>query len=225
MLNLLSLPSNLNESKETLRVFIEKVRPHFFFVESPQGKKLLDQVEFRGEIHFHNEHTKPEELQEHLEPLLKHDAALMSDGGMPSLSDPGFELVKLCHEHEIPVQVHGVHSPILHALLYSGANANQFMHHGYFPHVKKQPLAPILHPKTAKTHVLIETPYRMAKSFEHLWSHVSKKRKFWLSVILNVGTEEFQAFTGDQRAWKKHLEPARAALKSKPLGVFVLEWL
>lgn len=52
-------------------------------------------------LHAHNEHEKSQQLIEQF--LAGKSAALISDAGTPLISDPGYVLVKLAREHDIPV--------------------------------------------------------------------------------------------------------------------------
>lgn len=63
--------------------------------------------------------------------------ALVSDAGMPGISDPGEALAKLCIDAGIPVVALPGANAALTALVASGLPAKQFAFHGFLPRVKK----------------------------------------------------------------------------------------
>ena len=74
--------------------------------------------------HQHNEARRTEELVERLE--AGETVALISDAGMPGLSDPGSRLIKKCIERELPFTVIPGPSAILTALVGSGISMELF---------------------------------------------------------------------------------------------------
>ncbi|MGN0920078.1 MAG: 16S rRNA (cytidine(1402)-2'-O)-methyltransferase [Alphaproteobacteria bacterium] len=81
--------------------------------------------------HDFNEEKATQNLIQKLEKGL--DIALVSDAGMPLISDPGFRLVKACHEHHIPVtSIPGANAPLT-ALQLSGLPTDSFYFGGFLP--------------------------------------------------------------------------------------------
>jgi 16S rRNA (cytidine1402-2'-O)-methyltransferase len=81
--------------------------------------------------HEHNEFTRAPELIIELEQGAK--AALVSDAGMPVISDPGHRLVNLCVRHHIPVVPVPGPSALVAALAASGLPTEQFLFMGFLP--------------------------------------------------------------------------------------------
>ena len=118
------------------------------------------------EFHELNEHTTPEEV----EALMKlfddgRAAVLITEAGLPAVSDPGAQLVRLCHRHGVEVVPMSGPSSLMLALMASGLNGQSFAFLGYLPaktEERRQALRSIeKHSSTARqTKIFIETPYR-----------------------------------------------------------------
>ena len=118
------------------------------------------------EFHELNEHTTPEEV----EALMKlfedgRDVGLITEAGLPAVADPGAQLVRLCHRHDVEVVPMSGPSSLMLALMASGLNGQSFAFLGYLPaktEERRQALRSIeKHSSTARqTKIFIETPYR-----------------------------------------------------------------
>src|SRR5580692_11069555 len=97
-------------------------------------QKLLSHYEIRRPLisyHEHNELTRAPELLISLEQGAK--IALVSDAGMPLVSDPGYRLVTLCLRHQVPVVPVPGPSALLAALSASGLPNEEFLFVGFLP--------------------------------------------------------------------------------------------
>jgi 16S rRNA (cytidine1402-2'-O)-methyltransferase len=147
-----SLNHFIAESEKSLRAFIKKLTP---------GKSQSDL-----KIGILNEHTQQKEYAELIKPLLEgNDIGLISDAGMPCIADPGYQVVRLCHQKNIRVVPLSGPSSILLLLVSSGFNGQQFTFHGYLPYEKPERIKKIKQLEkearnTGYTQLFIETPYR-----------------------------------------------------------------
>lgn len=97
-------------------------------------QKLLTHYEIHKPLvsyHEHNEMTRAPELIVALEQGAK--IALVSDAGMPLISDPGYRLVALCLRHRIPVVPIPGPSALLASLAASGLPNEEFLFAGFLP--------------------------------------------------------------------------------------------
>jgi 16S rRNA (cytidine1402-2'-O)-methyltransferase len=91
------------------------------------------------------------------------DVALVTDAGMPSISDPGFRLVRACADEGIEIRVVPGPSAVTAALVVSGLPVDRFVFEGFLPRragERRARLRALAHdPRTA---VLFESPLRLA---------------------------------------------------------------
>jgi 16S rRNA (cytidine1402-2'-O)-methyltransferase len=118
-------------------------------------------------FHEQNEEKRTPELLA----LLKEgkNVALVSDAGTPGISDPGFVLVRACHENEIPVYAVPGSSAVLAALVTSGLPTNRFLFEGFLPKKpgkRRKRLAQLR--ELNATLIFFESPYRLVKFLEEL---------------------------------------------------------
>lgn len=96
-------------------------------------QKLLNHFEIKTKqisFHEHNATTRTPELIQKLK--MGQTIAQVSDAGMPSISDPGQDLVQQCLTHQIPVVSLPGANAGLTSLIASGLPAQPFMFYGFF---------------------------------------------------------------------------------------------
>jgi 16S rRNA (cytidine1402-2'-O)-methyltransferase len=116
-------------------------------------------------FHEHNEARRTSELIEKMRNGEK--VALLTDAGMPSISDPGYRIVRACIENDIRVEVIPGPSAVLTALVGSGLPTDRFYFGGFVP-VKSGQRERELVAALARefTSVYFESPYRIVRSLE-----------------------------------------------------------
>ena len=116
--------------------------------------------------HDFNETKKTEGL---LEKLSGGDVALVSDAGTPSISDPGYRVVRACRERGIPVVALPGPSAAVTALSASGLPSDEFMFVGFLPSAKGarvKKLESLMN--VSSTLVFYEAPHRIEETIEDM---------------------------------------------------------
>lgn len=126
-------------------------------------KKLLNHFEISTSLlsyHEHNKESRAEQLLTHIQG--GESIAIVSDAGMPAISDPGYELVEAAIERDQPVVVLPGANAALCALVGSGLPAKEFYFYGFLPRKKKDKAAALNQLKDAPATLLFyESPYRI----------------------------------------------------------------
>ena len=113
--------------------------------------------------HEHNEATRTPEVVERLEH--GENVALITDAGMPGLSDPGLRLIRECIRRELPFTIIPGSSSILTALLASGFSTEKFSFRGFLPAKSGQRERELrVAAERDETAIFFESPYRLIKT-------------------------------------------------------------
>src|SRR5713226_4129972 len=133
-----------------------------------QTQKLLNHYGISSRTvryHEHNELTRAPELVLDLEGGAR--VALVTDAGMPGISDPGFRLISLAIRHHIPVVPIPGASAFLAALVASGLPTDSFRFSGFFPPKSGQRRQMLEGVKASpRTQVFYEAPHRVKEAVE-----------------------------------------------------------
>ncbi|MBN1320050.1 MAG: 16S rRNA (cytidine(1402)-2'-O)-methyltransferase [Thermoleophilia bacterium] len=119
-----------------------------------------------GELISFHEHNEEQRIQRLL-PLLRQgkDVAVVSDAGMPGLSDPGFSLVRACIAEDLPVTVLPGPSAVSTALVLSGFPVDRFAFVGFLARSRAKLLEQLTRfESTGATLVAFESPRRTRAS-------------------------------------------------------------
>lgn len=146
--------------------------------------------------HEYNEIRKGRELIGKLK--AGQDVALVSESGMPAISDPGFRLVRSCLEENIPVEVLPGPSAALTALVASGLATDRFVFEGFLSRKKgkRDKMLTLLADET-RTIVLYESPHRIEQTLESI-NAVMGERRMVLARELTKKFEEFRRGTAGE---------------------------
>ena len=140
--------------------------------------------------HEHNELTRSAELIMHLEQ--GQSIALVTDAGMPGVSDPGFRLAALAIRHKIPVVPIPGASAFLSALVASGLPTDSFVFHGFLPvklGQRRKALEAVA--QSVRTQIFYEAPHRLLGTLEDIVEVLGAQRHVVVAREVTKIYEEF----------------------------------
>ena len=138
--------------------------------------------------HIHNEHQTVEHVANRIE--RGENIALVSDAGTPSVSDPGFLLVRECIRRNIPVECLPGPSAFLVGLINSGLPTDRFVFEGFLPQKKGRMTRIEQLREEHRTMIFYESPHRLLKALEQFISVFGEDRKASVSRELTKMFEE-----------------------------------
>jgi len=140
--------------------------------------------------HEHNEMTKAAELVVDLEGGAK--IALVTDAGMPGISDPGFRLITLAIRHHVPVIPIPGASAFLAALVASGLPTDSFRFSGFLPAKRGERRTLLESVRTSpRTQVFYEAPHRVLETLEDIIEVLGPDRHVVIAREVTKLHEEF----------------------------------
>lgn len=176
---------------------------------------LLNHLGISARVVSYHEHNKEEAGPKLIEELQSgRTVAQVSDAGMPVISDPGAELVRLALEADIPIVPLPGPNAALTALIASGLDARQFVFIGFLPKItakRKKLLAGIRH--APFTLIFYEAPHRIKETLDILIKYLGNRR----AVTARELTKKFETFE------RGSLENLRAGMdQDAPRGEYVI---
>ncbi|MEY2572942.1 MAG: rRNA (cytidine1402-2-O)-methyltransferase [Verrucomicrobiota bacterium] len=174
---------------------------------------LLRHFEIRKPLvsyHEHNEAMRSQELAERL--AAGENVALITDAGMPGLSDPGARLIKRCIEQNLAFTVLPGASSILTALVGSGFSLEKFCFRGFLPVKSGQRERELRAAAESKeTSVFFESPYRIAKTLAAC-AELMPERQLCVARELTKKFEDFRRGTGAELLAHYEARPAKGEI-------------
>jgi 16S rRNA (cytidine1402-2'-O)-methyltransferase len=155
--------------------------------------KLLQHFEIKTPQVSYHEHNRTSRIPELLEHLTNDKAiALVSDAGMPGISDPGYELVKACIEAGIAVVPIPGASAAITALSAAGLPTDRFVFEGFLPAKTQQRREHLESLQTeSRTLIFYESPHRLRDTLQDLAEVLGSDRQIVLGRELTKLYEEF----------------------------------
>lgn len=143
-------------------------------------------------FHQHNEHKKLDYLSSLL--MSGSDVALISDAGMPGISDPGFLAVREAHQQGFKVVVIPGPDAATTAIVGSGLPCDRYVFEGFLPHKKgRQKLLKQL-AEEERTLILYESPHRLIKLLKELNTYFGEDR---LAAVCRELSKTFEEYVRD----------------------------
>ena len=155
-------------------------------------RKLLSHYDIHTPLtsyHQHNERSKGEDLVVRMREGLK--VALVSDAGMPGISDPGYEIVVLAGAQGLPIIPIPGATASLSALAVSGLPTDRFVFEGFLPRKSKAKNEILAQLQTeTRTIIFYEAPHRLVATLQELLQALGD-RKIVLAREITKKHEEF----------------------------------
>jgi 16S rRNA (cytidine1402-2'-O)-methyltransferase len=175
-------------------------------------RRLLTAYDIKTPMTSYYEHNKLTKLDYILDQLKVADIALVSEAGMPGISDPGYELIATASRQDIPVvQIPGA-SAITTALAVSGLPTDRFTFVGFLPPkaaARRKELEAITN--EPGTIIVLEAPHRLLASLDDILRTMGDRR---IAVCREMTKLHEEIFRGTISEAIKHF--------SNPRGEFTL---
>lgn len=140
--------------------------------------KLLNHFDIKKHLVSYHEHSVKQVSEEIVERMISGETcAVVSDAGMPCISDPGEDLVKRCIENNIPVEVVPGPTAMASAVAISGISPSRFSFEGFLSVTKKQRYAH-LEEVSKDTHTLIfyEAPHKLTATLSDMLEYFGDRK-------------------------------------------------
>lgn len=153
---------------------------------------LLRHFEIQKPLTSYHEHNEQSKSQYLIEKLLEGETiALVSDAGMPGISDPGEILIKRCIEENIAVEVLPGATAGIMALVASGLDTRQFAFEGFLSREKKKRKERLERIKNEdRTLVLYEAPHRIKDTLKDMIDILGNRK----AVVARELTKKYEEF-------------------------------
>ena len=138
--------------------------------------------------HKFNEHQSVDSIAKRI--LSGENVALISDAGTPSISDPGYLIVKTCIDNGIDVECLPGATALIPALAVSGFSSDRFCFEGFLPQKKgkNKKIQSLIDEE--RTMIFYESPFRLLKTLELFAEYFGKERRVSVSREISKLHEE-----------------------------------
>ena len=161
--------------------------------------KILNNYNIKKKLITINEHNERRKTENIIEILKKGSKlSLVSDGGLPTISDPGYYLIKRCREENIEVSPIPGANAGLSALMVSGFATDQFLFYGFLSKKKlkrKKEIQKLLDKKI--TIIIYESPYRIIGTLKDI-IEIDSERKIMVAKEITKKFEKFFFGRGEE---------------------------
>lgn len=177
--------------------------------------KLLNYFDIKAPLvsyHEHNARTAGDGICDRI--AAGENAAIVTDAGMPCISDPGEDLVKLCAKRGIEVNVVPGPSAAVSALAVSGLDTSRFAFEGFLSVTKKQRFAHLAAVKSCtSTMIFYEAPHKLIYTLKDMLEYFGDRRISLCRELTKLHEEIFRTTLS---------QAVEFYTANKPRGEFVL---
>jgi 16S rRNA (cytidine1402-2'-O)-methyltransferase len=163
-------------------------------------RRLLNAYNIETPLTSYHEHSKRAKLDYLLGHLEKEDLALVSEAGMPGLSDPGYDLIVTAIDRGISVVPVPGPSAVITALVISGLPTDQFVYVGFLPRRKGQRQRLLSSVSNEpRTIVAFEAPHRLREALTDIEEILGDRRVSVCRELTKVHEEVFRGRVSEAR--------------------------
>jgi 16S rRNA (cytidine1402-2'-O)-methyltransferase len=169
-------------------------------------KRLLTTYDIKTPMTSYHEHNKQAKLGYILNVLKEGDVALVSEAGMPGMSDPGYELIVEANQQGITVIPIPGPSAVITALVVSGLPTDRFLYLGFLPrksNARRRLLESVVN--EYGTLVVLESPHRLLATLNDLQTVLSDRQIAVCRELTKIHEEVFRGTIS--QAIKRFTEP------------------
>lgn len=154
--------------------------------------RLLNHFEIKKKMISYHEHNKMQVGSQIVNMILDgQNVAIVTDAGMPCISDPGEDLVKLCIENSIKIEALPGPSAVVTALAASGLSTRRFLFEGFLDKKKKDRRERLEELKSVReTIIFYESPHRLLETLKE-FVNAFGNRKIVLAREITKKFEEY----------------------------------
>ncbi len=155
-------------------------------------EKLLNHFKIDNRLTSYHEHNEKEKSLKLIKEIKDgYDIALVSDAGMPAISDPGLLLVKRAIEENIEIIPVPGPTALVSALVVSGIKTDKFTFYGFVPrkkNIREEFIEDIK--KDEKTSIFYESPYRIKDIYKELAEIIPDRKSALVREITKIHEEK-----------------------------------
>jgi len=180
-----------------------------------QTVKLLNYYNIKTPLTSYHEHNKSVKGPKIVRELIEgKNVAVVSDAGMPGISDPGEDLIKLCYEEDISVTVVPGPTAGVSAVVLSGIGSRSYCFEGFLPSGKKQRKDVLERlSKETRTIVLYEAPHHLKNTLSELYAVLGNRD---IAIVKELTKKHESVNRGTFESIIKYFE------ENEPKGEFVI---
>lgn len=156
--------------------------------------KLLNYFDIKASLISYHEHNAKSAGDVVVHRILSgENGAIVTDAGMPCISDPGEDLVKLCAENGIEVNVVPGPSAVVSALAVSGLDTSRFAFEGFLSVTKKQRFAHLAQVKNCtSTMIFYEAPHKLIYTLKDMLEYFGDRKISLCRELTKIHEEVFR---------------------------------
>ena len=177
--------------------------------------KLLNYFDIKASLisyHEHNAKTAGNVVVQRI--LAGENGAIVTDAGMPCISDPGEDLVKLCAENGVEVNVVPGPSAVVSALAVSGLDTSRFAFEGFLSVTKKQRFSHLAEVKNCTSSMIFyEAPHKLIYTLNDMLEYFGDRKISLCRELTKIHEEVFRTTLS---------QAVEYYTVNKPKGEFVL---